>query len=130
VKGFWSYIVEVARLSVHVAIYFFDLEQAANAEFKQKFGIYPVVRLNVNMTERDYVVALNEAPSAGAGAAFAPSNTSAYLLFPVSTRRCVHGEYSIELAELATSVGLPRSPEFPRDFWEASEAKRRIGLLK
>lgn len=126
VKGFWPYVVELARLGDDEVIYFYDLEQAENAEFERKFGIYPVIRLNVDMTSREYIAALNEEPAKGAGPAFALSNTSAYLLFPASMKWCVHGEYSIELAELATSVGLPQSPEFPHDFWEASEAERRI----
>lgn len=130
VRGFWPYIVELARLSDDETIYFYDVEQAENTEFEKKFGTFPIIQLNIGMTSREYIAALHEAPAKDASPAFALSTTNAYLLFPASMKWYVHGEYSIELAELVTTVGLPKSPEFPHDFWEASEAKRRIGLLK
>lgn len=130
VGGFWAYAVELARLSDDEVIYFYDIEQAASGDFEKKFGTHPAIQLSTKMTEQEYISALNKPPNEHVGRAFALATTSAYLLFPASMKWHVHGEYSIELAELATTVGLPQSPEFPHDFWEASEAKRRIDLLK
>ncbi|WP_213766668.1 hypothetical protein [Caballeronia sp. dw_19] len=130
VKGFWPYIVELSRLSEDETVYFYDIEQGESTEFEKKFGVFPLIQLDISMTAREYIEALHEAPSKDAGPVFALSTTNAYLLFPASMKWHVHGEYSIELAELATTVGLPQSPEFPHDFWEPSEAMRRFSLLK
>jgi len=53
-------------------------------------------------------------------------NTNSYLIFPSSGKWRVLGEYSIEMAELASAVGVPEDEKFPHDFWDETEALRRL----
>ncbi|CAE6972921.1 hypothetical protein R69608_07893 [Paraburkholderia nemoris] len=126
VKGFWTYIVELARLSGDTTIYFYDLEQAKTSVFAKRFSVYPLVQLDVGMSEAAYIAALNEEPGEVQGETFAVANTNSYLIFPQSGKWRVLGEYSIEMAELASSVGAPADAMFPHDFWDETEALRRI----
>jgi hypothetical protein len=130
VKGFWTYIVELARLSGDTTIYFYDLEQARTSVFAERFSVYPLVQLDVGITEAEYIAALNEEPGKVQGATFAVANTNSYLIFPPSGKWRVLGEYSIEMAELASAVGVPADATFPHDFWDETEALRRIESAK
>ncbi len=130
VKGFWTYIVELARLSGDTTIYFYDLEQAKTSAFAKRFSVYPLVRLDVSMSEAAYIAALNEEPGKVQRETFAVANTNSYLIFPPSGKWRVFGEYSIEMAELASSVGTPADAMFPHDFWDETEALRRIKSTK
>ncbi|MCO4881785.1 hypothetical protein VOI32_35930 [Paraburkholderia caribensis] len=127
VKGFWTYVVELARLSGDATIYFCDLEQATASFFAERFGVYPLVELDTSVTEPEYIAALNQEPGEVQGETFAVSNTSSYLVFPPSGKWHVHGEYSIEMAELVSTVGVPADIMFPHDFWDEVEALRRVG---
>jgi len=126
VKGFWTYIIELARLSGDATIYFYDLEQAKTSVFAKRFNVYPLVQLDVGMTEAEYIAALNEEPGKMQGETFAVVNTNSYLIFPSSGKWRVLGEYSIEMAELASAVGVPEDEKFPHDFWDETEALRRL----
>ncbi|VVE72769.1 hypothetical protein PCA31118_04308 [Pandoraea captiosa] len=127
VKGFWTYVLELARLSGDTTIYFCDLEQANATAFAKRFGVYPLIELETSMSESDYIAALNREPGEVQGETFAVSNTGSYLIFPPSGKWHVHGEYSIEMAELVSTVGVPADETFPHDFWDEVEAMRRIG---
>jgi hypothetical protein len=128
VKGFWTYVLELARLSGDTTIYFCDLEHANATAFAKRFGVYPLVELDVSVGESEYIAALNREPGEVQGETFAVSNTSSYLIFPPSGKWHVHGEYSIEMAELVSTVGVPADATFPHDFWDEVEAVRRVGL--
>lgn len=130
VKGFWTYIVELARLSGDTTIYFCDLEQAKTSVFAERFGVYPLVELDTGMTEPEYIAALNQEPGQVRGETFAVANTNSYLVFPPSGRWHMHGEYSIEMAELVSTVSVPADATFPHDFWDETEALRRVELGK
>jgi len=130
VNGFWAYVIELARLSGDTSIYFYDLEQARTSLFVERFGVYPLVQLDTHMTEPEYIAALNEEPGKVQRETFAVSNTNSYLIFPQSGKWHIHGEYSIEMAELASSVGIPADTMFPHDFWAETEALRLVGSTK
>ncbi len=130
VKGFWAYLIELARLSGDMSIYFYDLEQAKTSIFAERFGVYPLVQLDTRMTEPEYIAALNEEPGKVQRETFAVANTNSYLIFPQSGKWHVHGEYSIEMAELASTVGVPADNMFPHDFWDETEALRLVGSAR
>ncbi|WP_459625347.1 hypothetical protein [Burkholderia sp. 3C] len=130
VKGFWTYIVELARLSGDTTIYFYDIEQSKTSVFAKRFSVYPLVQLDVGMSEAEYIAALNEEPGNVQGETFAVANTNSYLIFPPSRKWRVLGEYSIETAELVSSVGAPADAMFPHDFWDEAEALLRIKSAK
>lgn len=130
VKGFWTYIVDLASLSGDSTIYFCDFEQAQAGTFAKRFFLYPVVQLDTKMTESEYITAINKEPGTVQEETFAVANTNAYVIFPASAKWYVHGEYSIEMAELVSFVGLPSPGLFPHDFLDESEALRRVESVK
>jgi hypothetical protein len=57
VDGFWDYVVELSALSEDSDIYY--IEMAETGDFFQKYGTWPIIELARDMSQRDYISALN-----------------------------------------------------------------------
>ncbi|WP_235610655.1 hypothetical protein [Bordetella sp. H567] len=132
VGGFWQYLTQLAHLSGDTVIYFYDLYRAKDTrfDFYANFGLFPVIELSVEMTERQYLSGLRCEPGHLEGVTYVAAYTDEYLILPPSGKWHIHGAYEIEMGQLVSYVGLPAPEVFPHDFWSEEEALRRIHLLR
>ncbi|WP_175941247.1 hypothetical protein [Caballeronia sp. BCC1704] len=122
VRGFWPYIVELAKRSSDDTIYFVDVEKAADDSFYRACGKFPAVSLSTGMTEEEYTTALYETPGGNLSQAFAPTFTDAYFMIPASGAWRVFGDSDTEQGKVISTVGLPPDELFPHDFLDAPNA--------